>query len=335
MKLSDYRYELPRELIAQEPSDVRDMSRLMVVDRKDESINERVFKDVIEYFSSGDVLVVNDTKVIPARLIGRKKTGGKVEVFLLEKVRDKTWKCLVNPGKRLQIGAEIMIDGVSAKIIDRTPSGERIIEFDSSDSEIFDVGEIPLPPYIQNDTVDRNRYQTVYAEREGAVAAPTAGLHFTPDLLSQIKKIGVKILKITLHVGIGTFRPIKTDNVDDHKMDFEWYKISDEIAENINNTKKNGGNIFACGTTVVRTLESNVDENGRLVAGSGKTDLFIKPGFQYKVVDKLITNFHLPGSTLLLLVSAFSNRELMLRAYQQAINSKFRFFSFGDAMLIL
>jgi len=335
MKLSDYRYELPRELIAQEPSDVRDMSKLMVVDRKDESINERVFKDVIEYFSSGDVLVVNDTKVIPARLIGRKKTGGKVEVFLLEKVKDKTWKCLVNPGKRLQVGAEIMIDGISAKIIDRTPSGERIIEFDSSDSEIFNVGEIPLPPYIQNDTVDRNRYQTVYAEREGAVAAPTAGLHFTPDLLSQIKKIGVKILKITLHVGIGTFRPIKTDNVDDHKMDFEWYKISDEIAGSINETKKNGGKIFACGTTVVRTLESNVDENGKLVAGSGKTDLFIKPGFQYKVVDKLITNFHLPGSTLLLLVSAFSNRELMLRAYQQAINSRFRFFSFGDAMLIL
>ncbi len=334
MKLSDFVYELPKELIAQEPARVRDESRLMVVDRESRTVKSFVFSDIVNYFKHGDVLVLNDTKVIPARLHGKKPTGGNVEAFLLEKVSDKTWRCLVNPGKRVQVGTEIFFDGVKGKVIDRTESGERIIEFDSIDSDIFGAGEIPLPPYIHNSTVDRSRYQTVYAENDGAVAAPTAGLHFTPKLLKTLEEIGVTVLKVTLHVGIGTFRPIKVENIDDHKMDFEWFEISESVASTINDAKKDGRTIFACGTTVVRTLESNVSEDGKVIPGSGKTDLFIKPGYKYKVIDHLITNFHLPGSTLLLLVSAFADKELIFKAYKQAVDEKYRFFSFGDSMLI-
>jgi len=334
MKLSNYLYELPNELIAQEPSDKRDESRLMVLDRSTGQRKEQIFRDVISYFKPGDALVLNDTKVIPARLIGRKETGGKVEIFLLEKVSTGKWKCLVKPGKRLKVGVKVDIEGISAEITEHLDSGERIVEFGSPDKDIFEVGQVPLPPYIHNDSIDRNRYQTVYAKTDGAVAAPTAGLHFTPELLARIEEIGVEVLRITLHVGLGTFRPIKTDDIDDHKMEFEWFSIDKIVADKINQIKKNGGDIFACGTTVVRSLESNASEDGQCLAGARKTNLFIKPGFKYKIIDHLITNFHLPGSTLLLLVSAFANREQILDTYRQAVESRFRFFSFGDSMLI-
>ncbi|HOO96365.1 MAG TPA: tRNA preQ1(34) S-adenosylmethionine ribosyltransferase-isomerase QueA [Caldisericia bacterium] len=335
MKLSDFWYELPKELISQEPTEKRDESRLMVLNRELGSIEHRSFFDVKTHFKNGDTLVLNNTKVIPARLFGEKETGGKCEVFLLKKLSQRQWKCLVKPGRRLQIGAKITIEGIGAKIIDRTDDGGRVIEFDSSDEEVFSVGEIPLPPYVHNETLDRRRYQTVYADTPGAVAAPTAGLHFTESLLDEIRDMGVNIAYVTLHVGIGTFRPIKVDDVDDHKMDFEWFELPEETANQINDTRQNGGRIFACGTTVVRTLESVADKDGFVKAHSDETNLFIKPGYRYKTVDKLITNFHLPGSTLLLLVSAFASRELIFKAYAEAIEERYRFFSFGDAMLIL
>lgn len=335
MKLSEFQYELPQELIAQEPSPVRDKSRLMVLDRSNHSISEMVFSDVPKFFIKGDVLVLNDTRVIPARLFGTLKTGGHVEVFLLKKLEGNTWKTLVRPGKKLQIGTQFYINNICSTILDRTDDGGRIVEFDCSENELLGMGNVPLPPYIHKQVSDPERYQTVYSNRKGAVAAPTAGLHFTPELLSQIESFGVEIVKITLHVGIGTFRPIKVDDVDEHKMDFEWFQISDDSASKINNAKSNGGRLFACGTTVVRTLESSSTSDGLVRAGEGETDLFIKPGYQYKAVDRLITNFHLPGSTLLLLVSAFASKEFVFKAYQQAIDHQFRFFSFGDAMLIL
>jgi S-adenosylmethionine:tRNA ribosyltransferase-isomerase len=335
MKLEDYVYNLPDELIAQEPADKRDESRLMVLDRSKGEIQKIVFKDITQYFKPGDAMVINDTKVIPARLIGKKKTGGKAEVFLLEKVATRRWKCLVKPGKRLKVGTVIDLDNITAEIVEHLDNGERIVEFNSQDSDLFKAGKVPLPPYVHNEDIDRNRYQTVYADVDGAVAAPTAGLHFTPDLLDKIKDIGVEILKVTLHVGLGTFRPIKTKNIDDHAMEFEWFSISEEVANRINDIKSAGGDIFACGTTVVRSLESNASKDGLCMPGQRKTNLFIKPGFSYRIVDHLITNFHLPGSTLLLLVSAFANREQILQAYEEAIDARFRFFSFGDSMLIL
>ena len=335
MKLSEFQYELPRELIAQEPSPVRDKSRLMVLDRSDHSIKEMVFSDIPKFLKKGDVLVLNDTRVIPARLFGTLKTGGHVEVFLLKKLEDNTWKALVRPGKKLQIGKQFHINDISATILDRTDDGGRIVWFDCTENELLGVGNVPLPPYIHRQVSDPERYQTVYSNKKGAVAAPTAGLHFSPELLTQIESSGVQVVKITLHVGIGTFRPIKVDDVDEHKMDFEWFQIGDDAAAKINNAKSAGGRLFACGTTVVRTLESSSTPDGLVKAGEGETDLFIKPGYKYKAVDKLITNFHLPGSTLLLLVSAFAGKEFVFQAYQQAIDHRFRFFSFGDAMLIL
>lgn len=335
VELKDFLYDLPEELIAQEPLAIRDESRLMVVDRATNSFHEKIFSDVPRFFNPGDVLVLNDTRVIPARFSGTKTTGAKVEVFLLRKLDDYRWHCLVKPGARLQPGTKIHIGDIAATILDRTEDGGRIVEFDADENRLLDFGKIPLPPYVHNTNINPERYQTVFAQNKGAVAAPTAGLHFTPELLTKIELLGVQICKVTLHVGIGTFRPIKVENVDNHKMDFEWYNVSRETADTINTAKSNGGKIIACGTTVVRTLESCADENGLTVAKSAETDLFIKPGFKFKTVDRLITNFHLPGSTLLLLVSAFANRELILSAYKDAVAKRFRFFSFGDAMIIL
>lgn len=335
LRLSDFVYDLPPELIAQEPSEKRDHSRLMVLDRAAQTFRELHFSDIIQFFSPGDTLVLNDTRVIPARLYGKLKTGGNVEVFLLKRLGDRLWKTLVKPGKKLQPGTVFEVSGQRAEVLERTNEGGRTIKFDCDDRTLLGFGNVPLPPYIHNTSVDPERYQTVYSKNEGAVAAPTAGLHFTPELLEAISQKGVSVVKVTLHVGIGTFRPIKTDNVDEHKMDFEWYSIAKETAEIINSTRKNGGKIYACGTTVVRTLESNADEDGTIRAGEGETDLFIKPGYRFKAVDRLITNFHLPGSTLLLLVSAFAGKDFVFDAYRQAVESRFRFFSFGDAMLIL
>lgn len=335
MKLSDFQYELPEELIAQEPSKIRDRSRLMVLDRADQTIREMVFNDIVGFFNKGDVLVLNDTRVIPARMFGTLKTGGHVEVFLLRKLSENTWKTLVKPGKKLQIGTQFKINDVMATVIDRTEDGGRVIEFGCSENDLLGLGNVPLPPYIHKQVDDPERYQTVYSKNKGAVAAPTAGLHFTPELLSAIESIGVKVVKVTLHVGIGTFRPIKVDNVEDHKMDFEWFQISESVANTINQAKASGARIFACGTTVVRTLESSGSLEGIVAAGEGETDLFIKPGYKFKIVDRLITNFHLPGSTLLLLVSAFAGKDFVFGAYRQAIDHRFRFFSFGDAMMIL
>lgn len=335
LRLSDFVYDLPPELIAQKPSEKRDHSRLMVLNRTEGTVRELHFSDIIQFFAPGDALVLNDTRVIPARLYGKLKTGGNVEVFLLKRLRDKLWKTLVKPGKKLQPGTVFEVSGQRAEVLERTDEGGRTIKFDCDDRTLLGFGNVPLPPYIHNTSVDPERYQTVYSKNEGAVAAPTAGLHFTPELLEAISQKGVSVAKVTLHVGIGTFRPIKTDNVDEHKMDFEWCSIAKETAEIINSTRKNGGKIYACGTTVVRTLESNADEDGTIRAGEGETDLFIKPGYRFKAVDRLITNFHLPGSTLLLLVSAFAGKDFIFDAYRQAVESRFRFFSFGDAMLIL
>jgi S-adenosylmethionine:tRNA ribosyltransferase-isomerase len=335
MKLSDFTYELPGELIAQEPSKVRDQSRLMVLDRPGKTIREQHFSDITQYFAKCDVLVLNDTRVIPARLRGTLKTGGQVEVFLLKRLEESVWKTLVRPGKKLHAGTVFEVGGEKAEVLERTDDGGRIIRFGCDDKTLLGFGNVPLPPYIHNLTVDPERYQTVYSKTEGAVAAPTAGLHFTSELLSQIEEIGVKIAKVTLHVGIGTFRPIKTDNIDDHRMDFEWFSIPEETAQSINNARRNGGKIFACGTTVVRTLESSAKGDGTISPGEGETDLFIKPGYKFRAVDRLITNFHLPGSTLLLLVSAFAGKDFVFSAYRQAVDHRFRFFSFGDAMLIL
>ena len=335
MKLSEYVYNLPEELIAQEPSPVRDKSRLMVLERQSRTVREMVFADIEQFFQKGDVLVLNDTRVIPARLHGTLKTGGHVEVFLLKRLSNGVWKTLVRPGKKLQIGTRFQINQAEAEVIERTEDGGRVIKFDCDDKTLLGFGDVPLPPYIHNTNVDPERYQTVYSKQEGAVAAPTAGLHFTPELLSFVEAKGVTVAKVTLHVGIGTFRPIKVDNVEDHKMDFEWYHVSSQTANAINSAKDNGGRLFACGTTVVRTLESSSSDDGTVLAGEGETDLFIKPGYKYKTIDKLITNFHLPGSTLLLLVSAFAGKDFVFDAYKQAVDHKFRFFSFGDAMLIL
>jgi S-adenosylmethionine:tRNA ribosyltransferase-isomerase len=333
--LKDFIYDLPDELIAQEPLAKRDESRLMVVDKSTNSFFEKKFTEVTSFFNTGDVLVLNDTKVIPARLLGTKSSGAKVEVFLLRKLDEFRWHCLVKPGAKLQPGSKILIGEITATILDRTDDGGRIVEFSAEENVILGFGKIPLPPYVHNTNINPERYQTVFAQNKGAVAAPTAGLHFTPELLTKIESLGVQICKVTLHVGIGTFRPIKVENVDKHKMDFEWYNVSKETADTINNAKSNGGKIIACGTTVVRTLESCSDESGLTIAKSAETDLFIKPGFKFRTVDRLITNFHLPGSTLLLLVSAFANRGLILSAYNGAVAKRFRFFSFGDAMIIL
>lgn len=340
-KLSDFYYDLPEELIAQDPLLNRSDSRLMVLNRATNEISHRTFKDVIEYLNEGDCLVINDTKVIPARLIGEKEgTGASIEVLLLKRKDDKVWETLVKPGKKARPGARISFGGgkLVGEVIDIVDEGNRLIrfEYDGIFEEILDeLGQMPLPPYITHRLEEKDRYQTVYAVHSGSAAAPTAGLHFTKELLEEVKKKGVSIAKVTLHVGLGTFRPVKVDNILEHHMHSEFYMIDDEAAEIINKTKENGGKVISVGTTSTRTLETVADENGRVKPCSGWTDIFIYPGYKFKIVDRLITNFHLPESTLLMLVSALYDRDRVLDAYKVAVEEKYRFFSFGDAMLIL
>ena len=341
MKLSDFYYDLPEELIAQDPLLKRSDSRLMVINRENGSIEHKHFTDVINYLEKGDCLVINDTKVIPARLIGVKEdTGASIEVLLLKRKDDKTWETLVKPGKKARVGARISFgDGkLIGEVTDIVEEGNRLVKFsyDGIFEEVLDeLGQMPLPPYITHKLEDKNRYQTVYAKHDGSAAAPTAGLHFTNELLEEIEKKGIKIARVTLHVGLGTFRPVKVDNITDHHMHSEFYVIDENAADIINETKKNGGKVVSVGTTSTRTLETAADENGMIKACSGWTDIFIYPGYKFKCVDRLITNFHLPESTLLMLVSALYSREKILEAYKIAVEEKYRFFSFGDAMIIL
>lgn len=341
MKLSDFNYDLPEELIAQDPLEKRSDSRLMVVGREDGSIEHRHFYDILDYVNQGDCLVINDTKVIPARLMGVKEdTGASIEVLLLKRKEEKIWETLVKPGKKAKVGARISFgDGLLVgEVIDIVEEGNRLIRFEYEGiwEELLDkLGQMPLPPYITHALKDRNRYQTVYAKHDGSAAAPTAGLHFTEELLQQLKEKGVEIAHVTLHVGLGTFRPVKVDNILEHHMHSEFYMVEQEEADKINAAKARGNRVISVGTTSTRTLESVADENGIVKAGSGWTDIFIYPGYKFKVIDCLITNFHLPESTLLMLVSAFSTRENMLNAYEVAVKERYRFFSFGDAMFIL
>lgn len=340
MKKSDFYYDLPQELIAQDPLSVRSDSRLMVFDRQSGEVAHKSFTDIKDYLKKGDCLVLNDTKVIPARLYGTKEqTGAVIEILLLKRISDTDWECLVKPGKKCRVGAKIDFgDGIlSGEIIDVVQEGNRIIRFSFEGvfEEILDkLGTMPLPPYITHKLLDKDRYQTVYAKNTGSAAAPTAGLHFTKELLAEIEAMGVKIAYVTLHVGLGTFRPVKEDDILDHKMHSEFYIVSKEAADIINETKDNGGNVICVGTTSVRTLESAADENGRLAPCSGDTQIFIYPGYKFKVVDNLITNFHLPESTLIMLVSALSTKEKVLAAYNEAVKERYRFFSFGDAMFV-
>lgn len=340
MKTSDFYYELPKELIAQDPLEKRSDSRLMVMDGKGQT-TERVFSDVKEYLKAGDVLVLNDTRVIPARLLGNKvDTNAAVEVFLLKRISDNKWETLVRPGKKLRSGAKVSFgDGrLKCEIESVLEDGNRIVrfEYDGIFEEVLDeLGQMPLPPYITHELKDRDRYQTVYAKNDGSAAAPTAGLHFTKELLNEIEEMGVKLAYVTLHVGLGTFRPVKVDDVNDHKMHSEWYSVSKESADMINFAKKNGSKVVCVGTTSCRTIESASDSDGIVRAGSGDTDIFIYPGYKFKVLDGLITNFHLPESTLLMLVSALAGKDNIMNAYEKAVKDKFRFFSFGDAMFIL
>lgn len=340
MRLSDFNYDLPEKLIAQDPLEKRSDSRLMVVGREDGSIAHKYFYNTLDYVNQGDCLVINDTKVIPARLMGTKEsTEASIEVLLLKRREEKVWETLVKPGKKAKVGARIIFgDGsLIGEVIDILEEGNRLIRFEYEGiwEELLDqLGQMPLPPYITHQLKDKNRYQTVYAKYEGSAAAPTAGLHFTNELLEQLKKKGVEIAHVTLHVGLGTFRPVKVDNILEHHMHSEFYVVEEEEASKINAAKVRGNQIITVGTTSTRTLESVSDENGVVRPGSGWTDIFIYPGYQFKVVDSLITNFHLPESTLLMLVSAFCTREQMLHAYEVAVQESYRFFSFGDAMLI-
>lgn len=340
MKTSDFYYELPKELIAQDPLEDRSDSRLLVLDKNTGKIKHRIFKEITEYLKPGDCLVLNDTKVIPARLFGIKmESGARIEVLLLKRKEYNTWETLVKPGKKAKPGTKISFgEGLlTGEITDILEEGNRRIQFtfDGVFEEILDqLGQMPLPPYITHQLKDKNRYQTVYAKHDGSAAAPTAGLHFTKELLSEIENKGVKIANVTLHVGLGTFRPVKVDDVTEHHMHSEFYMIEEEQAAFINETKARGGRIISVGTTSCRTLESAADENGVLKAGSGWTDIFIYPGYQFKLIDQLITNFHLPESTLMMLVCALAGKEHMMHAYEEAVKEQYRFFSFGDAMLI-
>jgi len=340
MLLDDFDFYLPEELIAQHPLEKRDASRLLVLDKHTGEIKERSFTEIVDFLVPGDVLVVNNTKVIPARLLGTKKgTGAKIEVFLLTPRPEKDyWEVLVKPGKRAKIGTEITFGAgqLEATVVDETKAGGRIIKFNYQGvfNQILDeLGQMPLPPYIKSKLEDKERYQTVYAKNEGSAAAPTAGLHFTPELLAKIKNHGVEIVEILLHVGLGTFRPVKVEKIEEHEMHPEYYRVSEEAAGKINKALKEKRRVIAVGTTSVRTLESAY-ENG-VLAGEGWTDIFIYPGYEFKVISGLLTNFHLPKSTLIMLVSALAGRENILKAYNHAVNNRYRFFSFGDAMLII
>ena len=340
MKRQDFYYELPEELIAQDPLEDRSSSRLLVLVKESGAVSHHVFKDVIDYLNEGDCLVINDTKVLPARLIGAKVgTDAKIEVLLLKRKENNIWETLVKPGKKAKIGTKISFgDGLlMGEVVDIVEEGNRLIQFtyEGIFEEILDqLGQMPLPPYITHHLEDKNRYQTVYAEHTGSAAAPTAGLHFTPELLEKIEKKGVDIARVTLHVGLGTFRPVKVDEITDHHMHSEFFQIEEEAATKINRAKDTGKKVICVGTTSCRTVESAADETGHLKACSGWTEIFIYPGYQFKVLDSLITNFHLPESTLVMLVSALAGREHVLAAYEEAVKERYRFFSFGDAMLI-
>ena len=340
MNVSDFNYELPKELIAQDPLEKRSESRLMVLDKTTGKVTHKHFYDIIEYINEGDCLIINNTKVIPARLYGIKEdTGAAIEILLLKRVYGNTWECLSRPGKKARVGARIVFgEGLlTGEIVDVVEEGNRLIRFEYEGifEEILDkLGEMPHPPYITHKLQDKSRYQTVYAKYDGSAAAPTAGLHFTPELLQRLRDKGVKIAEVTLHVGLGTFRPVKVENVLEHHMHSEYYEITKEACDIINDTKANGGKVISVGTTSTRTVESAADENGFLTPKKGDTDIFIYPGFNFKVIDSLITNFHLPESTLIMLVSALAGRENVLAAYEEAVKERYRFFSFGDAMLI-
>lgn len=341
LKKSDFYFDLPQELIAQDPLEDRSASRLLVLNRKTGAVEHHTFREIMNYVRSGDCLVLNNTKVIPARLMGVKEdTGAAIEVLLLKRRDNDVWETLVKPGKKARPGANIVFgDGcLRAEVLDVEEEGNRLIRFDYEGifEEVLDrLGEMPLPPYITHKLQDKNRYQTVYAKYEGSAAAPTAGLHFTEELLAQIEEMGVNIAYVTLHVGLGTFRPVKADNILEHHMHSEHYEVTPETAELINRTKESGGRVICVGTTSCRTVESAADENGRVQPGCGDTEIFIYPGYRFKVLDCLITNFHLPESTLVMLVSALAGRENVLAAYREAVEERYRFFSFGDAMLVI
>lgn len=340
MKTSDFYFDLPQELIAQDPLEDRSSSRLLILNKDTGAIEHHIFKEITDYLNPGDCLVINDTKVIPARLYGNKiGTDAKIELLLLKRKENDIWETLVKPGKKAKPGSKISFGGglLTGEILDVVEEGNRLIRFTYNGifEEILDVlGQMPLPPYITHQLKDKNRYQTVYAKHDGSAAAPTAGLHFTPELLAMLKEKGVKIAHVTLHVGLGTFRPVKVEDVTQHHMHSEFYSIEESQAKLINDTKAAGGRIISVGTTSCRTLESASGENGIVKAGSGWTDIFIYPGYRFKVLDSLITNFHLPESTLLMLVSALAGKEHILNAYETAVQERYRFFSFGDAMLI-
>lgn len=340
MKLEEFDYELPEELIAQHPSKKRDEARLMVLNRKDRSIEHRIFKDIIEYLNPGDCLVINNTKVLPARLYGIKEdTKVPVEFLLLKRIEDDIWEVMVRPGRRIKEGAQISFgEGLlKAKVLEVLENGNRkvVFSYDGIFNEILDkIGLMPLPPYIKESLKEKDRYQTVYAKYEGSAAAPTAGLHFTEELLKKIEEKGVIIANVTLHVGIGTFRPVKVEEIEKHQMHSEHYYIKEEDAQKINKAKQEGRRVIACGTTSCRVLESVADENGLVKETEGDTSIFIYPGYSYKCIDAIITNFHLPKSTLVMLVSAFADREFIMEAYKLAVKEEYKFFSFGDAMFI-
>lgn len=340
MNIKEFDYYLPEELIAQDPLTDRSSSRLLTLDKNSGAFSHHVFRDIVDYLNPGDCLVLNNTKVIPARLMGEKEgTGAGIEVLLLKRKEDNVWETLVKPGKKARVGARISFGNglLVGEVIDVVEEGNRLIRFEYEGifEEILDqLGQMPLPPYITHHLEDKNRYQTVYAKYDGSAAAPTAGLHFTPELLEQIKAKGVKIAEVTLHVGLGTFRPVKVENILDHHMHSEFYMVEEDQAALINETKKNGGRVICVGTTSCRTIESATGEDGILRAGSGWTEIFIYPGYQFKMLDALITNFHLPESTLLMLVSALAGRDHVMAAYEEAVKEKYRFFSFGDAMFI-
>ncbi|MBO4563335.1 MAG: tRNA preQ1(34) S-adenosylmethionine ribosyltransferase-isomerase QueA [Clostridia bacterium] len=340
MKTSDFYYDLPQELIAQSPAEQRDMSRLLVYNRSTKTIEDRIFHDIVEYLEPGDVLVRNVTKVIPARLYAtREGTGGAMEFLLLRRINETDWECLVKPGRKARNGRTFIVnDELSVTVLDQLEDGNRIVRlnYEGIFEEVLDrAGEMPLPPYITKKLDDKSRYQTVYARDDGSAAAPTAGLHFTDELLDRIREKGVLIADVLLHVGLGTFRPVSAENVEEHHMHSEYYSVTQEAADIINGARAKGGRIISVGTTGCRTLESSADDNGVVHASSGWTDIFITPGYKFKAVDALVTNFHLPESTLLMLISAFSSREEVMRIYKHAVDEKYRFFSFGDSTLFL
>ena len=341
MKVSDFNYELPEHLIAQHPYDKRDEARLMVLDKENQKIEHKVFKDVIDYLNPGDCLVINNTKVIPARLYGKKDTGANVEFLLLKRIEGDTWEAMVRPGNKLRPGATVLFgDGLlKAEVLEVLEGGNRKVKFEYKGifNEILDqIGLMPLPPYITEATrEDNKKYQTVYAKYDGSAAAPTAGLHFTEELLEKIKAKGIEVANVTLHVGIGTFRPVKVENVEEHEMHSEHYYIKQEDVDKINNAKKYGNRVISVGTTSCRVLDSVADENGMMREVEGDTSIFIYPGYKFKCIDSLITNFHLPESTLIMLVSTLAGRDFIMNAYEEAVKEEYKFFSFGDAMIIL